>query len=173
MTSFPRLPTFTHLKFYDRDIGKDRVRRIVVTCPQADGTVFDLMDVSHVHLRIWKLNKLSHALYKYVVDKPAFLLDRGHMSTRGVIQILNTLPRLSGCSSVDLDLHVIDVMCQNCDINLPRILRYRLDYHDDFTLSCHVVSENYKRMEYLRDVIQVLEDTSTPRCSRQDVSLTT
>lgn len=158
MTFFPRLPTVSHSKFYDFDINKDRITRIVVTCPQADDTSFDLMDVDRAHWRVWRLNKLSHALYRYVVDKPALLLDRGYMSSRGVIRILNTLPRLIECSSADLDLYVVDVMYQNRDINLPRVIQYRLDYHDDFTLSCHVVSKNHKRMEYLRDVVSVLDE---------------
>ena len=163
MTLFPRLPTFEHLKFYYEDIANSRITRIVVTRPREKGSDLTLLDIEHEGLRTWRINKLA----KYV------LLDNAHISSGAVVRILNTLHWLTRLRFVYLDLHVADNVCRNKGFEIPRIIQYRLDYHLDYTLSCQVVSKHYKRMEYLRDVIQVLEDTSTPRSARQDVSLTT
>ena len=172
MTSFPRLPTFEHLKFYYEDIANSRITRIVVTRPREKGSDLTLLDIEHEGLRTWRINKLVKSIYNHIDGKPYLLLDNAHISSGAVVRILNTLHWLTRLRFVYLDLHVVDNVCRNKGFEIPRVIQYRLDYHLDYTLSCQVVSKHYKRMEYLRDVIQVLEDTSTPRSARQDVSLT-
>ena len=91
MTSFPRLPTFEHLKFYYEDIANSRITRIVVTRPREKGSDLTLLDIEHEGLRTWRINKLAKSIYNHIDGKPYLLLDNAHISSGAVVRILNTL----------------------------------------------------------------------------------